>query len=215
MKADILRRVEELSDEDEESDGEDYDEDDVVKVKLGGDGEESDGETGERSEAQDVETILELAYIADPKQFDRDAQTRRSQARTKLRAQTGENFYDRQSHPLIVFHDIGLADEQIEGWRVMLERDVSTGFYWLVNFTLMLANLDSRRRKTKSSRSMSFLETNRARLSSHEVREDPNRPIRRERAQVVVVEGEGVGEAEAGGMVGEAEAEAGMPMTGL
>ena len=93
MKADILRRVEELSDEDEESDGEGYDEDDVVKVKLGGDGEESDEESGERHEARDVETILELVYIADPKQFDRDAQTRRGQGRAKLRAQTGENFY--------------------------------------------------------------------------------------------------------------------------
>jgi len=90
MKADILRRVEELSDEDVESDGEEYDEDNVVKVKLGGDGEESDEETG--SEARDIETILELAYIADPKQFDQDAQTRRSQARAKLRDQTGGKF---------------------------------------------------------------------------------------------------------------------------
>lgn len=89
IKADILRRVEELSDEDEESDEEGYDEDDIVKVKLGGDGEESDEEAGERQEARDVETILELSYIADPKQFDRDAQTRRSQGRVKLRAQTG------------------------------------------------------------------------------------------------------------------------------
>ena len=93
MKADILRRVEELSDEDGESDGEGYDEDDVVKVKLGGDGEESDEEAGEGSEARDIEAILELAYIADPKQFDRDAQTRRSQVRANLRAQTGETFY--------------------------------------------------------------------------------------------------------------------------
>lgn len=90
MKADILRRVEELSGEDEESDDEGYDEDDVVKVKLGGDGEESDGEAEEKPETRDVETILELAYIANPKQFDRDAQTRRSQARARLRAQTGE-----------------------------------------------------------------------------------------------------------------------------
>ena len=91
VKADILRRVEELSDEDGESDGEDYDEDDVVKVKLGGDGEESGEETDERPEPRDVETILELAYITDPKQFDRDAQTRRSQARARLRTQTGKN----------------------------------------------------------------------------------------------------------------------------
>ena len=93
MKADILRRVEELSDEDGESDAEDYDEDDAVRVKIGGDGEESDEEAGERPDTRDVETILELAYIADPKQFDRDAQTRRSQTRAKLRTQTGKNFY--------------------------------------------------------------------------------------------------------------------------
>lgn len=92
MKADILRRVEELSDEDEESDGEGYDEDDLIEVKLGGDGEESDEETNERHKARDIETILELAFIADPGQFGRDAQTRRSQARAKLKAQTGEDF---------------------------------------------------------------------------------------------------------------------------
>lgn len=90
MKADILRRVEGFSDEDEESNGEDYDEDDLVNVKLGGDGEESDGEAGERPEVRDIDTILELAYLADPKQFDRDSQTRRSQARAKLKAQTGK-----------------------------------------------------------------------------------------------------------------------------
>ena len=129
MKADILRRVEELSDEDEESGGEDYDEDHVVKVKLGGDGEESDEDAGERPEARNVETILELAYIADPKQFDRDAQTRRSQGRMRLRAQTGGYF--RSYHGLIYSLCslyLGLVDEQIEGWRVMLERNVSTGF---------------------------------------------------------------------------------------
>jgi hypothetical protein len=92
MKAYILRRVGEPSDEEEESDGDDYDEDHVVKVKLGGDGEESDEESGEKPEARDIETILELAYITDPKQFDRDPQTRRSQARAKLRAQTGNSF---------------------------------------------------------------------------------------------------------------------------
>ena len=93
MKADILRRVEELSDEDEESDGEGYDEDNLIKVKLGGDGEDSDEETNEKHGVRDVETMLELAYIADPGQFGRDAQTRRSQARAKLKAQTGETFF--------------------------------------------------------------------------------------------------------------------------
>jgi len=93
MKADIVRRVEELSDEDEETDGEGYDEDNLIKVTLGGDGEESDEETNETHGVRDVETMLELAYIADPRQFDRDAQTRRSQARAKLKAQTGGTFF--------------------------------------------------------------------------------------------------------------------------
>ena len=35
------------------------------------------------------ETILELAYIRDPKLFDRDAQTRRSRGRQDLKSQTG------------------------------------------------------------------------------------------------------------------------------
>lgn len=92
MKEYILLRVGEPSDGEEESDGEDYDEDHVVKVKLGGDGEESDEGVGERVGARDIDTILELAYIADPKQFDRDPQTRRSQARANLKAQTGNIF---------------------------------------------------------------------------------------------------------------------------
>ena len=98
MKADILRRVEELSGEDEESDGEGYDEDDLIKVKLGGEGEESEEEINEKHGVRDIETMLELAYIADPGQFGRDAQTRRSQARAKLKAQTGETFSSCLSH---------------------------------------------------------------------------------------------------------------------
>lgn len=92
MKEYILLRVGEPSDGEEESDGEDYDECHVPKVKLGGDGEESDEGTGERVEARDNDTILELAYIANPKQFDRDPQTRRSQARADLKARTGNIF---------------------------------------------------------------------------------------------------------------------------
>ncbi|KAI0696820.1 hypothetical protein BC835DRAFT_1405846 [Cytidiella melzeri] len=121
MKADILRRAEEVSDdEDEEADGtreggidvafEDELDEGRLKVR---DGEESeDGETGDEAGHDDEgltpkkpETVLELAYIADAKVFDRDAQTRRSKARTDLRAQTG------------------WSDEQIEGWRIMLERN--------------------------------------------------------------------------------------------
>ena len=92
MKADILRRVQEASDQDEESDRWNSDEDGVARVKPVRDGEESDDEVGEKSETRGVETILELAYLADPKQFNRDAQTRRSEARSRLRAQTGKNL---------------------------------------------------------------------------------------------------------------------------
>ena len=54
------------------------------------------------------ETLVELAYIQDPSVFNRDAATRRSAARAALRKSTG------------------WSDEQVEGWKVMLERDVST-----------------------------------------------------------------------------------------
>lgn len=133
MKADILRRAEEISDDEEEEaesnlDGAKpkarviaFDDDDDVgrvgNLKVGGDGEDSDsddegedgdGEGGARApKPQDPETILELAYIRDPKLFSRDAQTKRSKARSDLKVQTGWD------------------DEQIEGWKIMLERNVS------------------------------------------------------------------------------------------
>lgn len=50
--------------------------------------------------------MLEHAYIADPTLFERNSVVRRSKARVALRDKTG------------------LADEQIEGWKVMLERNV-------------------------------------------------------------------------------------------
>ncbi|KAI9069675.1 hypothetical protein FKP32DRAFT_1671178 [Trametes sanguinea] len=124
MKADILRRAEEISEDEDEEDvlggkgkGRDlaYEEDledaDVVKVldgdpsDLEGGESEADGE-GEGAETpRNPEAILEQTYIRDPKLFDRDGQTRRSKARADLKAQTG------------------MSDEQIEGWRIMLERD--------------------------------------------------------------------------------------------
>jgi activating signal cointegrator complex subunit 2 len=107
MKADILRRAEHIADEEDEEIQESREEikafeDDVEldgRVKVIGDGEES----GEDSEAEDEveestqtsETILELAYIQDPKLFERDANTRRSKARAELRAQTSESDYSR------------------------------------------------------------------------------------------------------------------------
>lgn len=95
MKADILRRVEEFSDDDEDAEGQDEFEEDIdgaVGVKVAGDGEESEDDQEEGEEAKPKmlpETICELAYIQDPKLFDRDGQTRRSKARADLKAQTG------------------------------------------------------------------------------------------------------------------------------
>ncbi|PPR06822.1 hypothetical protein CVT26_003848 [Gymnopilus dilepis] len=131
MKAEILRRAEMLSDDEEEAEedaatskgkgkaketsgvsaaldlGPD-DEEDIVPIRLGGDGEDTDEEGGEDEEEEEEvrspETIIELAYLRDPKVFERDAATRRSKARAELKAQTG------------------WGDEQIEGWKVMLDR---------------------------------------------------------------------------------------------
>ncbi|TNY18653.1 hypothetical protein DMC30DRAFT_42622 [Rhodotorula diobovata] len=53
-----------------------------------------------------VQLALESAYLARPELFARDGATRRGKGRRELRERTG------------------LGDEQIEGWRSMLERDV-------------------------------------------------------------------------------------------
>ncbi len=55
----------------------------------------------------DVQTKLELAYLSDARIFDRDAMTRKSQARRQLKM------------------DTGMDDSQLEGWRIMLDRNVS------------------------------------------------------------------------------------------
>lgn len=55
----------------------------------------------------DVQTKLELAYLSDARIFDRDAMTRKSQARKQLKM------------------DTGMDDSQLEGWRIMLDRNVS------------------------------------------------------------------------------------------
>ncbi|KAM5533798.1 hypothetical protein V8D89_012573 [Ganoderma adspersum] len=126
MKAEILRRAEEISDSEDEGEEdpannnhkgkgraiafeEELDDDNAIRVQDGGssDGEEgSDGEdSGGVGIPRNPETVLELAYIQDPKVFERDGQTRRGKARADLKAQTG------------------WGDEQIEGWKIMLERD--------------------------------------------------------------------------------------------
>ncbi|KAL1745651.1 hypothetical protein HDZ31DRAFT_81829 [Schizophyllum fasciatum] len=110
MKADILRRAEamELEDDEDEdaekaTDAFEEDLEGLNQIKVAGDGEETDEE--EEAAPPSPETILELAYIKEPKLFDRDAQTKRSKQRADLRAKTG------------------WTDEQIEGWRIMLERN--------------------------------------------------------------------------------------------
>ncbi|KAH9478377.1 CUE domain-containing protein 3 [Psilocybe cubensis] len=137
MKADILRRAEAISDDEEEEGldsfgkplpvaanskgkgkaidssgaidlGPDEDEEDVIGLRVAGDGEDSDNseaEDDEQEEEQTPESIIEQAYLRDPKVFERDAATRRSKARMDLKTQTG------------------WADEQIEGWKVMLDRN--------------------------------------------------------------------------------------------
>lgn len=124
MKADILRRAEEVSDEEEDEEDLDYlgngggkpkvialafdeEDSDAGRVKVAGDGEESDedgdGEEGEEgTPRQTPETILELAYIRDPKLFDRDAQTRRSKQRADLKAQTSTSS--------LPFHNVNGTD---------------------------------------------------------------------------------------------------------
>jgi activating signal cointegrator complex subunit 2 len=116
MKTDILRRVEAPSDsEDEEvnifggasdrhvkSKGKvrevafDDDLEDVSRVRVAGDGEESSEDEDEDAEDErdeghetNLQTIIEMAYIANPKVFERDAATRRGKERAALRAQTG------------------------------------------------------------------------------------------------------------------------------
>ena len=113
MKADILRRAEAISDDDEDEMSDSYgqvantgnkdksklieifDDDDaglVNNIRIVGDGEESDidsDEEDEEEQAKSPEMILELAYLRDSRVFERDAVTRRSKARTDLKTQTG------------------------------------------------------------------------------------------------------------------------------
>ncbi|KAJ7576937.1 hypothetical protein C8J56DRAFT_971987 [Mycena floridula] len=108
MKADLLRRAEEIFDADDDEDGlADDDTDTESVIIIMGDGEDSgeDELTAAEPPPPSAETILELAYIRDPKLFDRDANTRRSKQRADLKEQTK------------------WSDEQIEGWKIMLERN--------------------------------------------------------------------------------------------
>lgn len=131
MKTDILRRVEAPSDsEDEETmnifgvvAGKrkmrevafDDELDDVGSVRVAGDGEDSsvnedEDEDGREEDSEEPEMtpqmIVELAYVANPKAFERDAATRRSKERAALRAQTGASPHWRPSHEMCALADL-------------------------------------------------------------------------------------------------------------
>ena len=109
MKTDILRRAEAPSDSEDEGVNipgaagdrakgkvrevafdDDLEDISVSSVRVAGDGEESSADEDEDEEPEtSVQTMLELAYVANPKVFERDAATRRSKERAALRAQTG------------------------------------------------------------------------------------------------------------------------------
>jgi len=156
MKADIIRRAEAISDDEQEEydpfaepgapstikgkgkvsydspavlgPEEDDIADSVVTLRVTGDGEDSGDEEDDEDEEeiQTPETMLELAYMRDLKVFDRDAATRKSKARADLRTQTGKASFLVRSDCLDVYKFTGWADEQIEGWKIMLERTVSS-----------------------------------------------------------------------------------------
>ncbi|RXW22893.1 hypothetical protein EST38_g2941 [Candolleomyces aberdarensis] len=83
-----------------ESDSDDNSEDEVGAANTG-----TSGDAQDPNNMKTIVAILGQTYISDPSVFTRDAATRRSKARADLKARTG------------------WADEQIEGWAVMLERD--------------------------------------------------------------------------------------------
>lgn len=111
MKADILRRAEAFSDEEDEDEQhalntmDDLDDSVPVVASAVRDGEQSGDEEEEGEAKESPQIILELAYLRDPELLDR--KSRGTKGRLDLKGQTK------------------MADEQIEGWKSMLERDVS------------------------------------------------------------------------------------------
>ncbi|KAK7049812.1 hypothetical protein VNI00_005242 [Paramarasmius palmivorus] len=114
LKADILRRAEAFSDSEEEEVAPEQEDPDLdmqnPNIKISGDGEEENENQPEleeeaEKEKESIEVILERAYVKDAALFNRDAVTRRSKTREELKSKTG------------------WSDEQIEGWKIMLERD--------------------------------------------------------------------------------------------
>ena len=95
-KAAILSALAAFDSDDDERD------DTYDAVDVGG---TVDAATTEEDAKEANDEILVRAYQADPKMFDRDAATRRSENRAKLKEETG------------------MTDEAIEGWAVMLVRN--------------------------------------------------------------------------------------------
>jgi activating signal cointegrator complex subunit 2 len=145
MKADILRRAEAFSDSEEEEVAPEQEDPDLdmqnPNIKISGDGEEENENQPEleeeaEKEKESIEVILERAYIKDVALFNRDATTRRSKAREEFKSKTG------------------WSDEQIEGWKIMLERDVCSKSRLL--FVLRLtSSFHSQRGRNVSSRNTS------------------------------------------------------------
>jgi hypothetical protein len=75
----------------------------------------------------DSDGLLEDLYMSNKKVFDRDGATRRGKDRAALKEKTGESptSWAGISSPLSLtpVYPAGLSDEQIEGWRIMLERN--------------------------------------------------------------------------------------------
>jgi hypothetical protein len=107
-----------VNDEEEEEDEEEDRRAGVRGARRGGggSGEESGGEDGEddsddegegrQAALSTTEERLEAALMATPEVFARDSGTRKGKGRATLREQTG------------------MSDEQIEGWKIMLDRNV-------------------------------------------------------------------------------------------
>jgi activating signal cointegrator complex subunit 2 len=120
MKTDILRRVEAPSDSEDEEEVDifgvtgsrskskgkmrevafDDELDDVGSVRVAGDGEESSADDEDVDDEAEMtpQMIVELTYIENPKVFERDAATRRSQERAALRTQTGASHDCASTH---------------------------------------------------------------------------------------------------------------------
>jgi len=87
---------------------------------------------------KEIEFLVEEEYIRDKSGFERDAATRRSKARQDLRERTN------------------WADEQIEGWAIMLERNVRECF-----IRLLTCSYPRSHKKIRSWRNMSSKATGR------------------------------------------------------